>query len=260
MYICPIQKNMTPPLRAVIVEDEEKARKNLTALLTEYCPQVEISGSAGTVAEGVELINNQKPVLLFLDVKMRGETGFDLLEKFDQLDFEIIFTTAHDEFALRAFKFNAVDYLLKPIKIDELVSAVNRAEQRLSLRNRQDENIRALLAAAKNPGPFEKIALPTMEGLVFVKLNEIIRCEASDNYTTFYLTGNQKIMVSKTIKHFEDLLAPHNFFRVHQSHLINLGHIKKYYRGDGGYLVMADGASVMVARRKKETFLKQFMK
>ena len=241
-------------MKTIIIDDEPKARENLTCLLKDNCPSVKIVDDKGTVNEGLLSIKKHQPDLLFLDVQMCGETGFDLLEQLKTINFEVIFTTAHHEYALKAFKFSAVDYLLKPIVIDELKDAVYRASK--STAQQSHTRIQMITETIKNQqNGFDKIALPSADGFLFVKRDDIIRCESTDNYTNFYLNNGSKIMVSKTLKHFDDLLSPHNFFRVHQSHLINLIHLKQYHKGEGGYAIMSDDSSVMVSRRKKAEFL-----
>jgi len=242
-------------LKTIIVEDEEKARLNLKRLLQEYCNNVEIIDMLDGVAPGIKSIKKHNPDLVFLDVKMRGETGFDLLEQIDDIKFEVIFTTAHNEYALKAFKFSAIHYLLKPIDIDLLVNAVNRVEEMQKQKFDTAHFNIAIENLKEQKNTFRKIALPTNDGLVFIQIEEIIRCESEDNYTYFFLANETRILVSKTIKHYEELLAEHNFFRVHQSHLINLNHIKKYHKGEGGYAIMADESTIPVSRRKKNLFL-----
>lgn len=243
------------PLRTIIVDDEEKARINLKSLLEEYCPAVQVVATEERILEAIRVIEANEIDLVFLDIEMQGESGFDLLERINDFDFDVIFVTAHDEYAIKAFKFSAIDYILKPINIDELIESVEKArnkKEHLLDKERYDMMIDNL----KNRKGFEKIALPTMDGLLFVDIKDIIRCESDDNYTNFFLTTGKHIMVSKTIKHFEDILTDHNFFRIHRSHIVNLNHIKKYIKGEGGYVIMSDETSVLVSRRKKEMFLR----
>ena len=241
-------------MKTIIIDDEPKARDNLQLLLSEYCPSIHIVASDGNVNAAIRSIETHCPDLIFLDVQMQGETGFDLLEKLETITFEVVFTTAHHEYALKAFKFSAIDYLLKPIDIDELKSAVIRAQKRNGKQIGKRMQIASdTLEQAKSS--FNKIALPTSEGFVFIEKNDIVRCESTDNYTNFYLTDGSKVLVSKTLKHFDELLSPHGFFRIHQSHLINLSHLKSYHKGEGGYAIMSDNSSVMVSRRKKPEFL-----
>lgn len=242
-------------LKTIIVEDEEKASLNLKNILHEYCENVEVVDMQEGVASGIAAIKKHKPDLVFLDVKMRGETGFDLLEQIGDINFEIIFTTAHNEYALKAFKFSAIHYLLKPIDIEQLVDAVQRVKEIKNHKFNKGRFDMAIENLKDQKNTFRKIALPTADGLIFIQIEDIIRCESEDNYTYFFLQNESKVLVSKTIKHYEDLLVEHNFFRVHQSHLINLNHITKYHKGEGGYATMVDGSSIPVSRRKKIAFL-----
>jgi len=242
-------------IRSIIIEDEEKARSNLTQILSEYCKDVEVVDAQNNVKDGISAIEKHKPHLVFLDVHMQGETGFDLLEQIGKINFEIIFTTAHNEYAVKAFKFSAIDYLLKPVDIDELVNAVNKANTKIE-DNATKERYELVVENLKGQkSTFNKIALPTADGLVFVQVSDIIRCESEDNYTHFFLVNGERFLVSKTIKYFEELLTDQDFFRIHQSHLININHIVEYHKGEGGYAIMSDESSVIVSRRKKEAFL-----
>jgi two-component system LytT family response regulator len=243
--------------KAIIIDDEEGSRETLKNLVTNYTPHVEIVALANSVQTGKEAIQKFQPDFIFLDIQMQNETGFDLLEAIE-IDFDIIFTTAYDQYAVKAFKFCAIDYLLKPIDIDELVKAVDKISKRKKIEH-SFEKLETLIYNQKSGGSGnKKIAVPTLEGLNFIQMNNIIRCEADGAYTYIFTTDGEKILVSKIIKEFEDLLQDYNFFRTHQSHLINLSHIKKYVKGDGGYVVMLDNSSIPVARRKKDEFLKLF--
>ncbi len=245
-------------LTAIIVDDEAKARENLKYILKDLDLDVHVAATCGTIQEAVDQIAVQKPDLVFLDIMMKGETGFDLFEKIANITFDVVFITAYDEYAMKALKLNAVDYLLKPIDSDDLLKAIEKVKKRKSNPVR-GENLSQLLNTIKPNKNLHKIALPTLEGLYFVQIEDIIRCESDENYTTVFLKTKEKKVVSKTIKYFEELLTAHSFFRSHRSHLINLAHIKEYIKGDGGYIVMNDGSEVMLARRKKEEFLKLFM-
>lgn len=246
-------------LRSIIVDDEVNARKNLECLLNEYGENVEVLDNHGTVAEAVESYYKHKPDVVFLDIEMRNETGFDFLEKVKDEDFDVVFITAHNQYALNAFKYAAVDYLLKPIDIEDLTTAVRKLNKRKELKE-GTRNFDSLIEnIRKQNEKINKLALATMEGLTLVELSEIVRCESNDNYTTFHFVNKEKILVSKTIKFYDEMLSTRNFFRVHQSHLINLDHIKKYIKGEGGYVLMSDGSSVVVSRRKKESFMQRLM-
>ena len=242
-------------IRSIIIEDEDKARSNLMQILSEYCNDVEVVDAQASVKEGINAILKHKPDLIFLDVHMQGETGFDLLEQIGEINFEVIFTTAHNEYAVKAFKFSAIDYLLKPIDIDELVNAVTKAGKKINQDSTKERYDLVLENIKGQKSTFNKIALPTAEGLVFVQVADIIRCEAEDNYTHFFLKDGERFLVSKTIKYFEELLTEQDFFRIHQSHLININHLVEYHKGEGGYAIMSDESSVIVSRRKKEAFL-----
>lgn len=245
-------------IRTLIVDDEELARKNLEFLLADYCPTVEVIGMAGSAKEAEKFINNEQIDLLLLDIEMPNGSGFDLLEsiKYD-IDFKIIFITAYHEYALRAFKYSAVDYILKPINPEELKSAVDKVTP--GEVSESVEKIDNLIENIQKRGEhLDKLALPSMEGLHFVNLDEIIYCESQDNYTQFFLTDGRRIMVSKTIKHFEELLDEERFFRVHRSNIINLKYIDKYVKGEGGYVVMKQGPRIPVSRRRKDSFLQLF--
>ena len=245
-------------IRTLIVDDEELARKNLEFILKDVCPQVEVIGEAANAKEAKKKIESENIDLLLLDIEMPNGSGFDLLESLgDQIDFKIIFITAYHEYALRAFKFSAVDYLLKPINSDELQAAIEKVRPGQDAESK--EKIETLIEnISKKGGVMNKIALPSMEGLQFVELDDVIYCQSQDNYTQFFLTDGKRIMVSKTIKHFEELLDPDRFFRVHRSNIINLRYIDKYVRGEGGYAVMKQGARIPVSRRRKEAFLQLF--
>jgi two-component system, LytTR family, response regulator len=242
--------------RAIIIDDEEGSRETLNNLVSDFLPDVEVVALAYSVETGKEAIKKFKPDLVFLDIQMQNETGFDLLETFREINFEIIFTTAYDHFAVKAFKFSALDYLLKPIDIEELKTAVEKAKKKRSYSN-SSLQLNALLHNQKSlNNNFKKIALPTLEGLEFIQINNIIRFEADGAYTMIFLVTGEKMVVSKIIKEFEDMLSENHFFRPHQSHLINLHHMKKYVKGDGGYAVMSDNSNIPIARRKKDEFLK----
>lgn len=248
-----------PMIKALIVDDESRGRQTLFNLLKENCPEVEVLEMCDSAKSAVESIEKNQPGLVFLDVEMPQQNGFALLESVRNINFDVIFTTAHSHHAIKAIKFSALDYLLKPIDIDELRAAVDKVSQKKS-QVQQHNNIEFLLQNAKGTKKFDKIALPTTDGFVFVNINEIVRCEASGSYTLFYFDKKESLLVCKNLKEYEDLLSDMNFFRVHHSHLINLSGIQRYIRGDGGQVVMQDGSVIEVARRKKEQFLHKLMK
>ncbi len=234
---------------SVIIDDVKKARQTLQADLRDYCPEVKIIGEADGVVNGAKVIRNLKPELVFLDIQMQDGSGFDLLEIVDPIDFKIIFTTASDAFAIRAFKYAAIDYLLKPIDPDELKLAVKKAADKQTYPR---ENIDLLLDNMKSRQFPDRIALITQEKIHVTKIEDILRCESNVNYTMFYFTNGKKLIVTKTLKEFDGMLKDRGFVRVHQSHLINSKYIKEYVKVDGGYIVMTDDTPVPVSGRKKQ--------
>ncbi|GAB4029070.1 LytR/AlgR family response regulator transcription factor [Spirosoma gilvum] len=250
-------------LRAVIIDDETNARQALTNLLQLLCPDVDLCGEAKNVDTGIELIKREHPDLVFLDIQMPGKTGFDLLASFDKADFGVIFTTAYEEFAIRAFRFSAIDYLLKPIDPDELQSAVSKyksqlvsvSPQQIKILQEHIETSHPNSLTQRTKNDHQRIALPTAEGIHFVQMTDIIQCESMGSYTKFHLVGNKPIVVSRLLKEYEEILDNYYFFRVHQSNIVNLEHIKRYVKGDGGQVWLSDNTEVEVSRRRKEEFL-----
>lgn len=242
-------------IKAIIIDDETNCIEMLDWLIKTYCPGIEIMAQCSSAEEGIKAIKKHSPDVIFLDIEMPKMNGFDLLQQLTPVNFEVIFTTAYDKFAIKAFKFSAMDYLLKPIDADDLKNAVIRLETKLQSA-KPDAGIEALLNNIKSiHQPLNKIAIPTQEGLVFTIIKDIIRCESDSNYTTFFLSGDKQIVSSKSMKEYEELLEEYNFFRVHNSHLINLNHLEKYVKGDGGYVVMSDKCTVPVSRSRKEDFI-----
>jgi two-component system, LytTR family, response regulator len=242
-------------IRALIVEDEKGSARLLEKLLKEFCENIEVAGISYNVPDAYEKIITLKPGLVFLDIEMQSETGFDLLKKFSEIDFAIIFTTAYEKYALRAIKFSAIDYLLKPIDVNDLKQAVNKMEKyhRKSL---LQNNLDVLLHNFQNKNnDLQKIALSTSEGLHLVNVTDISYCESDGPYTTFYLKNAKPIVISKHLKEYEELLSPFKFFRIHNSYLINLREIKKYVRGDGGQVEMNDGTLLNVSKSRKDDLL-----
>lgn len=229
-------------------------------MLINFCPQVGILDKAASVAEAVPLIDERRPDVVFLDIEMPGGNGFTLLEHYEDFPFEVIFTTAHDLYAINAIKFAALDYLLKPINIKELQEAVKRAEKKIGGKNEDDrrQKMNALKSNLEQGNKqFTKIALPTSEGIDFIEVEDIIRVEAERSYCNFYLRGRKKIMVSKPLSEYENLLEECNFFRTHKSYMINLSHLEKYVKGKGGYVIMNDDSHVDVSVRRKEALLQR---
>lgn len=242
-------------LRALIVDDESDARENLRMMLEEHCPELEVVGQAGSAPEARERIKELQPNALFLDIKMPGEDGFALLSSVADLDLPVVFTTAYDEYALKAFKQNALDYLEKPIDADELKRAVGKL-QRLSseLNSAQPSAIAALLKDPSSPLS-TRVAVPGREGLVLLKHEDILYLEASDSYTTIHLIDGKRSVSSKHIRVFENNLDPKTFFRVHKSYIVNLGHLKGFSRSEGNMAVLDTDVMVPVSRRRLPDFL-----
>lgn len=242
-------------IKAIIIDDEERARRTLEALLKDFCPQVEIVDTCSNVPDGVLSINKNKPNLVFLDIEMPEYNGFELLNFFREVDFQIIFVTAYNDYALKAFEVSAVDYILKPVDIDKLKLAVEKTEKRLinsDIQNRVDV-LKENFGAQK----FNKIALPVSEGLLFVKVSEIIYLEADGAYTHVWLHNQNSILVSKKIKFFEDILEERpNFFRSHRSFIVNINYLKKYNKGENSLLLEND-KSIIISRDRKSEFEQQ---
>lgn len=247
-------------LRTLIVDDEEHVREMLVSILLSFCPDLEIVGQAGDVAGAVSKIKELKPELVLLDINLPDGSGFDVLNAFSKVDFSVIFVTAYEEYAVKAFKCSALDYILKPVNIDELVETIEKARESIANKNLA-KKIAAFLDNLNSSSPEDKkIVLKTQESIHIVKVSTVIRCESFHNYTEFHLSGAKKLVVSRTLKEFENLLCEFGFFRVHQSHLINVNYINRFEKTDGGYLVLTDGSQVPVAKRKKDGLLHLFEK
>ena len=246
-------------MRCIIVDDELKAREILCAILEEHCPSMTVVAQASNIEEAENLLNNHQIDVLFLDVEMPGGTGFDLLEKVKSIDFEVIFTTAYDQYAIKAIKFSAIDYLLKPLQVDELKDALSRVtEKRNGVDALSKDNLLALLENVK-PRNKKKIAIAEGKGMVILSIDQIVRCEADKNYTNIFLQNGQHILSSKNLKEYEDMLRDETFYRVHQSHLINLNFIEKLTKEDGAYLILKDGSQIEVSRRRKSELMDRLM-
>ncbi|MFM1930851.1 MAG: hypothetical protein RL226_154 [Bacteroidota bacterium] len=251
---------MSRKISALIVDDELLARENLSMLIADFCPDVEVVGLASNAKEARSMADELEPDLLFLDIMMPGEDGFALLKSIADRAFEVIFTTAHNEHALRAFKEKAVDYLEKPISIDELRSAIERAVKLIDSKKTSlvsEERITRLLETIALTSNAEKIAIPTKDGLAFLNYAEIIHLDAHDSYTELHLTEGRKYVSSKTIRLFEEKLNPHMFFRIHKSHVINItNHLKEFNRSDS-MVVMSNGVQLPISRRKLSSFMER---
>lgn len=241
--------------KALIVEDEVRSRDFLRNLVAEFCPQITVDGMAANVEEAVAMINSQSPDIVFMDIEMQTGTGFDVLQQVKQRNFHVIFTTAYDHYAIKAIRFSAVDYLLKPINLEELQVAVAKAIDNIQQKE-EGNKIDLLIKNLKRPaGEDFSISLSTSDGIEFVQLSKIIRLEANGPYTTFFMKDGRKIMVSKNLKEYEMLLTDHGYFRVHNSHIINLKEVRKMVKTDGGYAVMNDDSMIAISPKKKDEFM-----
>jgi two-component system LytT family response regulator len=242
--------------RALIVDDVENSRITLSHDLQEYCPQIQVVGEADSVKSALERIHTLKPEVVFLDIQMGDGTGFDLLTQLKEIQFQIIFTTALDSYGIKAIKFSALDYLLKPIDPDELVKAVGKLTQNEQSKTIQDsiqlliENMKGTASAGN-----KRIAIHSLEKVHMIHIDDIIRCESQGAYTIFHLKQKEQLLATKNLKEFEDLLEPHSFIRVHHSHLINFAYLKEYVKKDGGYAIMIDKTEVPVSFRKRSHLL-----
>ena len=241
-------------IRAIIVDDEPYCCDTLETMLEKYCPGVELVAVCHSGEEAIAGISQHQPDLVFLDIEMPRMNGFDVLQKIGTINFEIIFTTSFDQYALRAIRFSALDYLLKPIDQEDLQIAVQKVIQRTQ--KPVTQQLQLLMQKLQQPtNPVNKIALPTLEGLQMVQVDSILYCESDSNYTTFFLKGKPKIIVSRTLKEMEDLLADYSFARIHNSYLVNLAEVDKYIKGEGGYVVLTDGSTVNVSASRKRLLL-----
>ncbi|HKR04341.1 MAG TPA: LytTR family DNA-binding domain-containing protein [Bacteroidia bacterium] len=245
-------------IHAVIIDDEQKCIETLSILIKMHCPEITIDASCNNGSDGIKAINQHKPDVVFLDIEMPKMNGFDMLEKFEKIFFHVVFTTAYNQFAIKAFRYSALNYLLKPIDPDDLKSTVSRIKE---LKGPGfNEQFEILMQNIKSNNKPQRIALSTGDGLVFVNTKDIMYCHSESNYTHVLLTGGEKYLLAKTIKEFEDTLSEDNFFRIHNSYVVNLDQIKKFVRGDGGYVVMKDGTSITIARARREEFFSLFDK
>ncbi len=245
-------------LKAIIIDDEPDCCESLAILLERFCPEVTISAICNSGMQAISAIQEIQPHLVFLDIEMPYMNGFELLEKLPAIDFELIFTTSYDQYAIKAFRFSALDYLLKPIVREDLQKAVSKAVSRAKSPLPQQLEI-LLQKINQTTNPIQRIALPTMDGLQLVPVSSIISCASDGNYTNFLMKDKQKIVVSRQLKEVEEMLSEHSFLRVHHSYLVNMNEINKYLKGEGGYLVMSDGSTVDVSRSKKEDLLKRLL-
>jgi two-component system LytT family response regulator len=244
-------------IKAILIDDEMHCLKTLGLLLAEYCPNVQVVEKCDDAATGLKAIEMHKPDLVFLDIEMPQMNGFEMLERLPQINFAVIFTTGYDQYAIKAFHFSALDYLLKPVEPKELINAVNKIEGHHLPKPEQFEMLLKKIGGV-NSG-FNKIAIPTAEGFELIPTSEVLYFEAADNYTHIYLKNKNKIIACRTLKKIEEQIQDFNFFvRVHNSYMVNLNEVIKYVRGEGGYLVMSNNSSITVSRSRKDALLKFF--
>ena len=247
-------------IRCILIDDERNALEMMEWLIKTYCPQVEIAAMCNSAQQGIEAINAYKPDVIFLDIEMPRMNGFDMLEQFDKLTFDVVFCTAYDQFAIKAFKYSALNYLLKPVDPEDLKATIARIEARKEVPTR--EQFQLLMQHIYQPAKTtpQRIALTTNDGMIFVPTQDIIYCEAESNYTKVVLSGGKKVVVSKVLKDIDEALSGPDFCRVHSSFLINVNRIKKYVRGDGGYLIMDDDTNISISRNRRQEFMELFSK
>ena len=242
-------------ITALLIDDDSNLRNGMKSLLARYAPEIRIIGEADSVETGVALLLQNPPQVVFLDIHLGDGSGFDLLEEVNQrgkLNSQIVFITAHEQYAIKAFRFSALDFLLKPVDPEELQKVMEKLQQVID-KNDSVAHIDLLLEnIRKKVDNFKRIALSNSDGIHLFEVSDIIRCESEDNYTKFYIKNSKPILISKTLKEYEELLTEHGFERIHQSHLINLAYLKSYIKKDGGYVIMADNANLPISQRKKE--------
>ena len=242
-------------ITALLIDDDSNLRNGMKSLLSRYAPEIEIIGEAESVETGTALLLQNPPQVVFLDIHLGDGSGFDLLEEVNKrgkVSSQIVFITAHEQYAIKAFRFSALDFLLKPVDPDELQKVIDKLKQVID-KNDNVAHIDLLLEnIRKKVDNFKRIALSNSDGIHLFDISDIIRCESEDNYTKFYIKNNKPILISKTLKEYEDLLTEHGFERIHQSHLINLAYLKSYIKKDGGYVVMADNSNLPISQRKKD--------
>lgn len=241
--------------KIVIIDDEKNIQNSLKHIIDDYAHDVKVFGIAYSVISGIELIRKIKPDIVFLDIEMPDGTGFDLLEQLTSINFSLVFCTGHNGFAIKAFKYNAIDYVLKPFDIEDVVRAVEKAKENLNLKQK-DITINQLLDFNKNSiQKKDKIILKTATDVFIVKISDIYNCESDKGYTTFKFENDKKITVSKSLKEYEDVLKSHNFIKTHQSHLVNMDYVERYRKKNGGYIVLKNGREIPISIRKKEIVL-----
>lgn len=244
-------------IRCILVDDDSRNNFILEKLIEQFCTGIQVLGAATSAAAAVQLVKQHKPDLIFLDVEMPGKNAFDLLEDLRPVNFQVVFVTAFDKYAVRAFRVGALDYLLKPVSIDDLKNAVKRVEERLQ-QGGTNNQVESYLEALGKSDLTQRIVLPVKDGYAQYELDSILYCKAKGAYTTFHFAGGHKILITGTLKSFEEVLPENIFVRIHHSSIVNLQHVTGYTRGRGGYVTMKDGSQLDVAQRKREEFLARF--
>jgi len=246
-------------LSAIIVDDEQHCIDRLSQLLSDYKDSIKLVASCHTVEDAKNKIESIDPDIVFLDVHLHEETGFDLLNKLQHINFEVVFTTAYDTYAVEAFRFSALDYLLKPVDKEEFQDTVLKIKEKEGLKD-TSKKLEVLFHNFENKvGRLKKVAIPTLEGLILITVDDILRLQSDGNYTNIFLRSDKKLTATKTLKYFEKMLGNDDFFRIHKSHFVNMSYVDKYIKGKGGYIVMSDGSNIDVAVRRKEELLKRLM-
>lgn len=243
------------PLKAIIVDDEARSRRVLESYLNEYCTQVKVIAAVGSVAEAVESIKHLQPNLVFLDIEMPGEDGFQLLNYFDDPDFMIVFMTAYQEYAIKAFRMSAVDYLLKPIEIADLIQSVNKAQRLHELRSNYTQQIAALRSNLNQEQVTRRLALPVSDGYVFISIDDVICLAANGSYTHVYLKDKKPILISKKLYQLSEMITHPDMFKSHRSYIINLNHVEQYTRRDGGFIIMDNELKVPLSTKRRDEFM-----
>ena len=247
-------------IRCILIDDENNSLEMMEWLIKTYCPQVSIDAMCNSSEKGIEAIRKFKPDVVFLDIEMPHMNGFDMLEQFDKLFFDVVFCTAYDQFAIRAFKYSALNYLLKPVDPADLQETIRRLEEKKSSPSKEQMEMLLQNIRSNTKPPVQRIALTTNDGMIFVSTQDILYCEAESNYTSVVLKGAKKILVSKVLKDIDETLSGNDFYRIHNSYLININHIKKYVRGDGGYVIMENDVTISISRSRRHEFMELFSK
>jgi two-component system LytT family response regulator len=245
-------------IRIIIVEDEQSCSESLKRILNQNAPDAMVVAETDSVTKAIELIQGLRPDLIFLDIHLTDGLGFEVLTNTNYREFKVVFLTAHDNYAITAFRYNAIDYLLKPVDAVQVLEALERVRHQPMVSSAFEERFRTLLT--NNQSDRKKIALPSFEGITMLNINEIVHCSSDGSYTTFYTIKGKKIVVSKPIREYDELLSPHNFFRVHQSHLVNLSYVEQFLKEDGGTLIMTDSSRIEVSRRRKDLLMEILLK